>query len=161
METIKNLMWSVITIIFVVAVGFALLIHSSIEQGTHPSRPVDNSCVPPDGWTPHLVQAGENLTIIGEIVGLAPAELVIANCLQGDIHPGDTIFIPPLSLNGESCGPPKGWQLYAIQAGDSLPALARRFAVSEDDLWHANCISESMTFPTGFRIYVPPDSELP
>ncbi len=161
METVKSLLWSLVAITLTVAVGVALLIHSSVEQGTQRSRTVETSCVPPDGWTAHLVQAGENLTVLGEIVGLAPAELVIANCLQGDIHPGDTIYIPPPSRNGSSCGPPEGWQLYAIQPEDSLPALAKRFAVSEDDLWHANCISESMTFPTGFRIYVPPDSDLP
>lgn len=161
MQTAKHILWGFIAIIGSVLIGGALIIRTSMEQEIQGFATVETTCTPPDTWTAHLVQAGENLTVIGEMVGLAPAELVIANCLQGDIHPGDTIYLPPPSLMGESCGPPEGWQLYTIQAGDTLPALAKQYAVTEDDLWHANCISESMTFSTGFRIYVPTDSRLP
>ena len=159
MDILRGLSTAFLAIVLAVIVTAALLVHSSSEQLSRSTEVDEPRCPAPDGWGAHMVQVGENLTVLAEIVGLEPAELVIANCLQGDVHPGDTLFLPPPSLKGDACGPPANWQLYEIRAGDSLGSLAQRNDVSEADLWHANCMSESMTFPPGFRIYVPSSSE--
>lgn len=159
MDILRGLLTALLAILLALVVTVTLLLHSSSEQQFRSIERNENSCPAPAGWGPHLVQVGENLTVLADIVSLEPAELVIANCLQGDVHPGDTIFLPSPSLIGDDCGPPAGWQLYEIQAGDTLALLAQHFAVSDAALWHANCMSESMTFPPGFRIYVPTPSE--
>lgn len=161
MDALLDLLKAALAIVVAVGVTLAIVLHSANEQQIPNPLPKDEGCPAPEGWSAHLVQIGENLTILAEIVGVTPAEIVIANCLQGDVHPGDTIFIPPPSLGSNACGPPANWVLYDIQAGDSLPLLAERFKVSEAALWHANCISESMTFQPGFRIYVPPVTDNP
>jgi LysM repeat protein len=161
MPILRGLLKAMLAILLVASTTLALLLLTVTEQQFRSAIPEHTSCPAPEGWSAHLVQVGENLTVLADIVGLEPAELVIANCLQGDLHPGDTIFLPPPSPVTDTCGPPEGWQLYEIQSGDTLSRLARRFSVSEEALWHANCISESMTFPPGFRLYVPPATETP
>jgi hypothetical protein len=161
MDTTLNILKTALIIILAMVATLALVLHSAYEQQIPTPLQDDAACPAPQGWSAHLVQIGENLTILAEIVGVEPAELVIANCLQGDTHPGDTIFLPPPSLGTRACGPPANWVLYEIQVGDSLPLLADQFMVSEAALWHANCISETMTFQPGFRIYVPPETDTP
>jgi hypothetical protein len=160
-DILRDLLTAMLVIVLAVSVTFAILLLSSSEHES-PALAVDDiRCTPPEGWGAHLVQAGENLTVLAEIVGLEPAELVIANCLQGDVHPGDTLFLPPARSEAEACGPPAGWRLYELKPEDTLPGLAGRFAISEAALWHANCMSESMTYSPGFRIYVPSSTATP
>jgi LysM repeat protein len=161
MSILRGLLKAILAILLAGFATLALLLLSAPEQQSRRTIAEKTSCPAPEGWSAHLVQVGENLTVLADIVGLEPAELVIANCLQGDLHPGDTILLPPPSPATNTCGPPEGWQLYEIQSGDTLPRLARRFSVSEAALWHANCISESMTFPPGFRLFVPPATDTP
>jgi hypothetical protein len=161
MNFFRGLLSSVFTVGLFLTVNLGLLLLSAREATIAPKERAASTCEAPQGWSAHAVQVGENLTTIAEIVGVEPAELVIANCLQGDLHPGDTIYLPPPSSSERTCGPPEDWVLYSIQPGDSLPLLAERYNVSEAALWHANCISEDMTFPSGFRIYVPPVAETP
>jgi hypothetical protein len=161
MPILRGLLKAILAILLAASTTLALLLLSATEQQFRNVITESTSCPAPEGWSAHLVQVGETLTVLADIVGLEPAELVITNCLQGDVHPGDTIFLPPPSTDHHTCGPPEGWQLYEIQPGDTLSHLARRFSVSEATLWHANCISESMTFPPGFRLYVPSGTETP
>ena len=161
MDLLRDLLKALLILIAASGATFALLLHSAAEQQIPDLPPGDEACPAPDGWSAHLVQVGESLTILADIVGAAPAEIVIANCLQGDVHPGDTIFLPPPILSKSACGPPTSWVLYEIQSGDSLPRLATQFGVSEAAIWHANCISEDMTFQPGFRIYLPSVKENP
>lgn len=159
MRLAGDLLKAILVVLFIATTTLAILLQSANEQNLPRQVAEDERCPPPQGWSAHLVQVGENLTTIAEIVRVEPAELVIANCLLGDLHPGDTIFIPPPQFGENACGPPGHWVLYEIQPGDSLPLLAERFSISEASLWHANCILESMTFQPGFRIYVPPLTE--
>jgi hypothetical protein len=161
MSTLRGLLKAVLVIILAAGVTLALLLHSANEQQNPDSDLEQEACPAPDGWSAHLVQVGENLTVLADIVGVEPAEIVIANCLLGDVHPGDTVYLPPPILSSSACGPPADWLLYEIQPGDTLPILAKHFSVSEAALWHANCMSESMTFPPGFRIFVPPFADIP
>ena len=161
MDSFINFLKFVITFILGIVAILAIVLATAYEQQIPTPPQNDVACPAPEGWSAHLVQIGENLTNLAEIVGVEPAELVIANCLQGDTHPGDTIFLPPPNRGTKACGPPANWVFYDIQAGDSLPLLADRFGLSEAALWHANCISEDMTFQPGFRIYVPPATDTP
>lgn len=159
MGILRGLFTALLAILLAVIVTTSLLVLSFSEQQIRSTEIDEARCPAPDGWGAHVVQVGENLTVLAEIVGRIPAELVIANCLKGDVHPGDTVFLPPPLLEGDFCGPPPDWQLYEIQAGDTLTSLAQRYGVDEESLWHANCMSESMTFPPRFRLYVPSTSE--
>jgi hypothetical protein len=161
MSIARGLLSTLLTIGIIVSLYLGLIILSAREPTIPDWEARETACTAPQGWSAHAVQIGENLNTLAGIVGVEAAELVIANCLQGDLHPGDTIYLPPPSSPTRSCGPPQGWSLYKIQPGDNLPQLAQRFAISETALWHANCITEDMTFPPGFRIYVPAAIETP
>ena len=161
MNVLSGLLRAAFVVLAVAALSLALLLHSAEEHAPPRSMAETEPCPAPEGWSAHLVQVGENLTIIADIVGVAPAELVFANCLEGDLHPGDTVFLPPPSYQARDCGPPEDWVLYAIQPGDSLPILAQQYDVAQELLWHANCMSEDMTFQPGFRIYIPPSEDAP
>lgn len=158
MATIRGLIKAILAMLFAIIVILAILLHSTREQRNPDPVLEEGSCQAPEGWSAHLVQVGENLTFLAGMVDISPAEIVIANCLQGDVHPGDTIYLPTPRLSLDACGPPEDWVQYEIQPGDSLPLLAEAFAVPEAALWHANCMSENMTFLPGFRIYVPPST---
>jgi LysM repeat protein len=61
----------------------------------------------------------------------------------------DTLVIPT------ACPPPKGWQAYTIQIGDTLPALANRSGISKNKLSQANCLLIDTLLPDTI-LYVPP-----
>jgi LysM repeat protein len=61
----------------------------------------------------------------------------------------DTIVMPT------ACPPPKGWQAYTIQIGDTLPALANRSGISKNKLSQANCLLIDTLLPDTI-LYVPP-----
>ncbi len=161
MKLIRELIQTVLLTVAGVALTFAILLHTTIENSPQQLTVEGRTCPAPEGWTAHLVQVGENLSALAGIVGVTPAELVVANCLQGDLHPGDTVYLPPPDQNRDPCGPPDDWILYALQPGDSLPLLALQYGISEESIWHANCMSETMTFQPGFRIYLPPNGDAP
>jgi hypothetical protein len=79
METLFNLLKSALVIILAMVATVAIVMHSAFEQQIPAPVQNDAVCPPLDGWSAHLVQIGENLTILAEIVGVEPAELVIAN----------------------------------------------------------------------------------
>ena len=95
MNVLSGLLRAAFVVLATATLTLGLLLHSAEEHAPPRSRAETEPCPAPEGWSAHLVQVGENLTIIADIVGVAPAELVFANCLEGDLHPGDTVFLPP------------------------------------------------------------------
>jgi LysM repeat protein len=52
------------------------------------------------------------------------------------------------------CPPPKNWEPYSIQVGDSLASLSLKYLVSEAEIKQANCLEIDSLIPGSF-IYLP------
>jgi len=76
----------------------------------------------PVGPTEHVVQEGENLTIIARQYDVSVEDLLLINGLNEDdiIHPGQRLTIP--SETGDAVA-----AAYSVQVGDTLESLALRF----------------------------------
>ncbi|MGE5221476.1 MAG: type II CAAX prenyl endopeptidase Rce1 family protein [Omnitrophica WOR_2 bacterium] len=52
-------------------------------------------CLPPEGWAGYVVQDGESLASISELLGVDEVELRLANCLdQDDLSAGQILYVP-------------------------------------------------------------------
>jgi len=60
------------------------------------STPID--CVPPGGWTPYIVQPGDNLFRLSLRTNATVEQIMLANCLTGGntIFAGQLLYLPPL-----------------------------------------------------------------
>jgi LysM repeat protein len=58
--------------------------------------------------------------------------------------------------SASGCPIPSGWVTYAIQSGDTMFSLARRFGLTVNDLAGANCIADPSNITAGQILYVPP-----
>lgn len=114
-------------------------------------------CEIPPGWVPYRVKQGETIAKLAEILDLAQDELLRRNCLEGELNPGETIFLPSdaAASTPTPCGPPPGWALVVVEADENLAQLAQRHAVSEAELRRANCLGGSTQVGEGLRIYLP------
>jgi hypothetical protein len=121
------------------------------------------ACEIPAGWVPYRVKQGETVTSLAEIIELPRDELLRTNCLEGELNPGETIFLPSkvTAPSVTPCGPPSDWALVVIEADVKLADLARRYAVSEAELRRANCLGGSTQLGESLRIYVPNDASSP
>lgn len=66
-----------------------------------------------------------------------------------------TATITPTIAVPTACPPPKGWQPYTIQIGDTLQALANRSRISANKLSQANCLLIDTLLPDTI-LYIPP-----
>ena len=117
----------------------------------------DMRCSPPEGWSVHRVHPGDTLTNLADRFLIDRTTLMVINCIESDITPGDSIYLPePEATNPPPpCGPPPTWVLYPLENGDSLSKLAERFGIDEQALWHANCMDIHTDLQLGMGIYVP------
>jgi LysM repeat protein len=53
------------------------------------------------------------------------------------------------------CGPPKGWVIYVVRAGDNLYKIASATVSSVGLLQQANCLGSSTIIRPGQRLFVP------
>jgi LysM repeat protein len=119
-------------------------------------------CQPPAGWVRIVIQAGETLARLASSTGTTVEALRIANCLSGTtILAGQSLWVPsappPLPTSPAQCGPPWGWVLYTVQAGDTLFSIAQRHGVGYLDLMVANCLTSYYIY-AGQPLWVPPTS---
>ncbi len=164
MQLLKNLIVGLTIAIFAIAVllGTWLTVFAEVEVSSFFDRQKASDpimgCAPPDGWSVYRVHNGDTLTNLAERFRIERTTLMSINCIESDITPGDTIYLPVLEATdpSPSCGPPPTWILYPLEEGDSLNKLAERFGVDESKLWHANCMDIHTGLPPGMSIYVPP-----
>ena len=129
----------------------------SSSESQNPLKP-EMDCSPPEGWSVYRVHTGDTLTSLADQLQIDRVVLMSMNCIDSDISPGDTIYLPlldPLSPT-PACGPPPNWVLHPLQEGDSLSNLAARFEVDEALLWHANCMDIHTILQPGMSMYGPP-----
>ena len=87
----------------------------------------------PGGPETHVVQEGENLTIIADRYGVSVFDLMLVNGLDEDdvIQPGQELLIP----GAEGVAVPTTYQ---VEVGDTLPTIAARFATTPAAVAGAN-----------------------
>lgn len=139
-------------------------------------------CLPPEGWNPITIQAGENLASLAQIYYTSVQMLMEINCLVSEIlAPGTILYVPsssPTTTYTQTitpaltptftpshtsipstteyvCGPYPGWVLYTVQPNDTLYSLSNAFNVAVYMLQRANCMGTSTTIRAGKKIYVP------
>jgi LysM repeat protein len=66
-----------------------------------------------------------------------------------------TASVTPTITISTTCPPPKGWQPYTIQIGDTLNDLANRSAISPNKLSQVNCLLIDTLLPDTI-LYLPP-----
>ena len=96
------------------------------------------------------VKSGDTLSLIALRYGVSVDELVQANGLSNPdmIYIGQTLVIP--SQEPEVTG-----QLYAVQAGESLAMIARRYDISTDQILAANNLPDLNSIYAGQQLTIP------
>lgn len=85
----------------------------------------------------YVVQPGDTLGLIATRFGITVAALREANGKEDDlIVPDDQLLIPPEPLDGTPAP-----QLYLVEPGDTLGAIAAAYGVTVDQLREANDIT--------------------
>ena len=120
----------------------------------------ESGCEIPAGWTVYTVQSGETMFRLAQRAGTNVATVQDGNCLTvSSLFSGQVIYLPlDVPVQVFSCGPPAGWGLYTVQAGDTLFNLSLRFGTTVSALQQANCLNSSTGIQAGIRIYTPPGS---
>ncbi|MFZ5911112.1 MAG: LysM peptidoglycan-binding domain-containing protein [Chloroflexota bacterium] len=120
--------------------------------------PPPTSCPPPAGWVAIKVQPFDTLASLALQYKTTPELLRQANCLvSSDLTPDTLLYVPPVPTQTVvPCGPPPGWILYTVQAGNTMYSLSQAFGVSVAQLQQANCMPYYQTsIKTGQQIWVP------
>jgi len=118
----------------------------------------ENTCIPPEGWTPMQVNANILLELVAQVYNLTMEELMKANCLQSTNSEGLEIifvYLPTPTPSALQCGPPPGWRTYRVQPGDNLFRIGLAYGVTVPQLQFANCLGNSTLIISGQLLYVP------
>jgi murein DD-endopeptidase MepM/ murein hydrolase activator NlpD len=104
----------------------------------------------------YVVQAGDTLSAIASRFGVTVEALMAANQMdEADlIYQGQQITIPAPSSQTEPSVTTSS-QVYIVQAGDTLSAIARRFGVTVESLVQANDLSDPDYLRVGQQLIVP------
>ena len=102
----------------------------------------------------HVVQPGDNLTLLAERWGVSVEAIMAANGIADPdrIRVGQRIAAP--GALAAAAGPPAP-AAYAIEAGDNLTLLAERWGVSVEAIMAANGIADPDRIHVGQEIAVP------
>jgi formylglycine-generating enzyme required for sulfatase activity len=124
------------------------------------------TCTPPVGWLPYVVQSGDTLENIATHYHISSSTLQQSNCmLTMELLPSEVIYVPPVptqtpvpasTQNQVSCGRPNGWIIYIVQSGDTAYRLSLAYGISVAELQRANCMGNSTIINVGQAFYVPP-----
>ena len=116
------------------------------------------SCSPPAGWIAIFVGPTDTLAALAAKYQTSAALLSQANCLVSDtLTPNTLLYVPPVPIQTiRPCGPPAGWIIHIVQAGNTMYSLSHAYGVSIAELQQANCMSSSDTsLRTGQNLWVP------
>jgi len=110
------------------------------------------------GWGHYIVQRGDSLTSIARRFGTTVAELRQINMLSETVaRPGADLLVPlgrPGAIDTLQAQIDAGAQVYRVQRGDSLWAIARRFNTSISQLRSLNALDESSPLRVGQQLVV-------
>lgn len=131
-----------------------------LPQGTAPAVEKVLAETPRSDWAPrmiHIVQRGENLSIIAARYGSNVSAIKQANGLRRTmIHPGQSLVVPRF---GDSTPAPSQRAAdngtYVVQSNDTLWDIARAFSISVDALCTANNLGKRDVIQPGQRLRLP------
>lgn len=122
------------------------------------------ACKTPQEWMPVIVNADQSLKELATLYNTSADMLQQGNCLkEAAVKAGTILFIPVTggtvqptqqSQSSAPCGPPVGWVIYYVQAGDTLYGIASSVGISVNQLMTANCLKGSNIY-VGQKLYVP------
>jgi LysM repeat protein len=111
------------------------------------------------GATIHVIQAGENLGTLAKHYGIDPALLAAYNDIADLDHilVGQALAIPPSEALTQPVAPvpaelPGDAGFHTVARGESLSAIARRYALSLDDLIRLNGLADANQIVVGQRL---------
>ncbi len=149
-------------------------------QAVFPPPPVD--CLPPTGWHPITVSAGESLTSIAQLYAISRQRLMEANCMEvASVEAGAILYVPDLPPtptatstptltatedphsaratkapgDSQACGRPAGWVVYIVRSGDTLFKISQLTRTTVSALQRANCLGSTTLIHPGDSLYVP------
>ncbi|MDQ2689325.1 MAG: LysM peptidoglycan-binding domain-containing protein [Chloroflexota bacterium] len=138
-----------------------------------PATPAPAATTAPSAGGVHAVQRGENLTWIARRFGVTVAAIVAANGIgdPGRIYAGQQLIIPgtapaaaPSSVPAAApvaapaapaAAAPVGPQVHAVQRGENLTWIARRFGVTVAAIVAANGIGDPGRIYAGQQLIIP------
>ena len=123
-----------------------------------PEPTKSTSCNYPSGWVQIVVNTGDTLESLASTYNTSSDAIREANCLLVDsLAAGSEIYVPQVTLTATfiHCGPPVGWILYIIQAGDNLFQIGLAHGVTVAQLQAANCMGASTYIRAGQKLFVP------
>lgn len=98
-------------------------------------------------WQYHDVQPGESLWTISREYQVPIDDLINLNDIRGHIYPGDSLRIRFLTM--------ARWNLYVVQAGETLEDISEEFGIPLDHLMEYNGFFELQDLESGQEIIVP------
>lgn len=150
---------------------------TTLIVGQTPTPTEVTLCVPPRGWQPYTVLAGDTLKSLLRGRSTSLEKLMTGNCLVSDsLLEGTILYLPRLSPTktraaerpqsteavqptavpaDDRCGPPSGWVIYIVQSGDTLYRLSVRVGASVAQIQQANCLGGSTLLRVGQQLYLP------
>lgn len=102
----------------------------------------------------YLVQPGDTLSTIAERLGTTVEALAAANGIvdPGQIAAGQKLLIPSAQAESQ---PAPGPQVYVVQPGDTLSAIAQRFGTTVQAIAAANNIADTGLIAAGQELIIP------
>lgn len=102
----------------------------------------------------HTIRAGESLSVIAQQYEISLADLIAANGItQPDlVSSGTVLIIPGLTAIDIKI---RNQQVYTIQAGDTLSAIAQKFGVDVTVIINANDIQDPNLLQAGVQLIIP------
>jgi lipoprotein-anchoring transpeptidase ErfK/SrfK len=117
------------------------------------------------GGGTYLVQPGDNLSSIAARFGVTLAQLAAANGLSWNawVYVGQSLMIParPQPQPTSPSTPTPGVDVYVVQPGDTLTAIASRYRLSVAALLAANGLANANLIYAGQRLTIPWSSPVP
>ncbi|HPZ81482.1 MAG TPA: LysM peptidoglycan-binding domain-containing protein, partial [Candidatus Atribacteria bacterium] len=133
----------------VLRVGQKIILPTSSSGG-------ETKAAAPSSNVTHTVKKGESLWLISRLYGVDMDSIMKANNLTADsiLSIGMKLTIPQVRV-ASSPAKEESYEVYRVQAGDTLWGISRRYRVSLQDLMKANNLNEKSTLQIGQSIRIP------
>ena len=105
----------------------------------------------------YVVQPGDTLSSIAAYFGVSLADLLAVNRLDDPDHiaVGQRLIIPAPGMSSDRTGETATAQVYVVQPGDTLWAIAMRYGVTVDELMQANGLQNADLLRVGQSLVIP------
>jgi LysM repeat protein len=152
------------------SVGIVFLVITLVSAASWPALAAPGMSPERQDSTIHIVQWGENLTMIARCYGVTTTAIVEANCLTNPnyIYAGQRLIIPLGAVPAPPIQPPIETGTYVVQRGDTLTSIGARHGTTVNELvalnglWNPNLIyvGQVLKIPGGAPAPSPPIADV-